>query len=314
MKERVVFKILGITNSVTSENWTTTYKCVMQDKSPSFNLKTIERNPVKIPEIETHYSKEKTEDIMKDAPEEAAKGKGTMQDVVNQIVEATPAKFLGVVKGNNFQFEYEVTQMASTFKDDIATTDKNKKTNNLDIGSVSKYQDLAMGFALRDHLLNSAFSQTAVIFEEFDSSQNTFAIQLEILDKINTRNVIGQFIENQNASGVSDFNERLRLITHPTEFVHTFQGLSTLNLTEQDISSANLFDMSIPTVPASISFAFLQKNDIIYKVQQTKGAPTILPEFFIPKSAIAEGVGIMNFLQELVNPVSYTHLTLPTKA
>ena len=39
-------------------------------------------------------------------------------------------------------------------------------------------------------------------------------------------------------------------------------------------------------------------NDVIYKVEQTRGAPDILKELFIPKSILAEGVGIMNFLQE----------------
>ena len=34
-----------------------------------------------------------------------------MEEVVEQM-KATPAKFW-IVKGNNFQFEYEVTQMAS---------------------------------------------------------------------------------------------------------------------------------------------------------------------------------------------------------
>ena len=42
MKKRVMFQIMGIENSVSSENWTTTYKCVMRFLGPSANLKTIE--------------------------------------------------------------------------------------------------------------------------------------------------------------------------------------------------------------------------------------------------------------------------------
>ena len=80
-------------------------------------------------------------------------GKGNLDDVIEAVVEATPAKNIGAATNASFTFVYDVEQMASTFKDDIATIEKNKKTNHLDIGRISLYQDLAMGFALRDHFL-----------------------------------------------------------------------------------------------------------------------------------------------------------------
>ena len=312
MKKRIAFQIMGVENSISSDNWTTTYKCVMLYKGVSANIKTIEKEPEIIHEVKSVKTPEKTAEIMQDPPEDAAKEKGNLNDVLEAVVEATPAQYIGAAKGNNFKFEYEVHQMASTFKDDIATIEKNKKTNHLDLGSVSLYQDLAMGFALRDHFSNPSFVKSNTVVEQFDSSDNT-PVQIEVLDKLNTRNIIGLFIENQNSAGVLDFKQRLELINHPSEFMHIYQGLSTLNLAESDLSGADLLNMEIPTVPASISVAFLEKNDVLYKIEQTKGAPQLLTEFFIPKSILAEGVGILNFCQELANLYTRYYTILITK-
>ena len=313
IKDRTVFQIMGIENSISSENWTTTYKAVMRNKSKSPNFKGINKNDsTVIHQTEIVKTPKKTAEIMQDQPEDAAKGKGNLDDVIEAVVEATPAKHLGSAVGNGFKFVYDVTQMASTFKDDIANIEKNKKTNHLDLGKVSLYQDLAMGFALRDHFSNPQFVKSNSIVKEFDPSDNT-SVQIEVLDKINTRNIIGMFIDNQSAVGVSDFKERLRLIDHPSDFIHQYAGVGNLNLAEQDLSSADLLSMDIPTVPASISVAFLEKNDILYKVEQTRGAPNVLTNFFIPKSILAEGVGILNFCQELINLYTRYYTVLITK-
>ena len=312
MKKRIVFQIMGVENSISSENWTTTYKCVMRHKSVSANIKSIQKEPAVIHQVETVKTPEKTAEIMQDQPEDAAKGKGNLDDVIEAVVEATPAKNIGAATNASFTFVYDVEQMASTFKDDIATIEKNKKTNHINVGGVSLYQDLAMGFALRDHFSNPQFVKSSSIVKEFDPSDNT-PVQIEVLDKINTRNTIGMFIDNQSAVGVLDFKQRLRLIDHPSDFIHQYAGVGNLNLAEQDLSSADLLSMDIPTIPASISVAFLEKNDVLYKVVQSRGVPQILTNFFIPKSILAEGVGMLNFCQELINLYSRYYTILATK-
>ena len=310
LKKRICFKIMGVSHNLTNNSWSTTYTCLMQQlpDTHTANVTRFTTEPKEEPEPEVLFSEEKTIEEMSDAPEDPPEG-GKLNDVVANSVEVSPAKRLAnviVFSGGPATFEYEVLSMGVVLSEQ-QTQGNNKKTNYLAIGDISILQDLAMGYALRDHMLDSSFSNQSVVVEAYEDFNDT-PIQLEILNQIPLINSMRQFIESQNSTMVDDFLQRVNQISHPSEFIYDYNPDDVLSLQPGALLSEVL---AIPTVPNSISFTLSAGTDTVYKVTQIRGAPDILPEFHIPGNALAEGVGIREYLLELIRKYHeyYTLLT-----
>ena len=267
LKKRICFKIMGVSHNINNNSWSTTYTCLMQQlpDAPTANVTRFTNDPKEEPDGEVLFSEEKTIQEMSDPPEDPSEG-GKLSDVIANSKGVFPAKkeFSVTVHQKGFSvFDYDVISMGVLLSEQQQYVN-NQKTNYLAIGDISNLQDLAMGYALRDHVLDSSFSNQSVVVEAYDASIVS-PIILETLNQIPLINSMRQFIESQNSVMVDDFLQRVNQINHPSEFIYDYNPDDVLSLQPGALLSEVL---KIPTVPNSITFTISGEVDTIYKVTQ----------------------------------------------
>ena len=317
MKDHFAFQIMGIEQQCSSDGWKTTYTAVMRNLRSSVNVKTRLKEPDKIVEPEVKLPPEETVQELQDDPADAAlpaEETAHIEEVVEEVKKIEPFKPLLTILGPNLpaKFGYDVLETTFYLSEKQIRGKQNKKSNVVRATEISTLQDLAYGYAIRDHFLDPTFTAQSSIVQLYNPDEPA-PVQLQPLDRDNTRLVIGQFIDDYAVNAVGDFIERVSTMNHPPDFVHSYTALETLNLGEDDLSKFALDNLEIPTIPYQITLAMHNPEEKLYKVTQERGAPTIFNEFFLPQTALAVGVSYETFLRGLMSKYFEYYVMLSTK-